>query len=356
MNKKFNFKKIFIKSNFTIEDCIKRLNLHGKKCLIIVNSKNKLIGTISDGDIRKSILKGFNINSDINKIVNRKPYCLYKNKFDSDVVQKIFLKKKYDLIPIINKSKEVIDVKFMQDIFDQIDKSKKKKNINIPVFILAGGKGTRLDPITKIIPKPLIPIKNIPLIEHIFSRFEKFGLNKFTISINYKSNLLKAFFQESYYKKNISIINEIEPLGTAGSLKRFKTSSKHFFISNCDIILNCNYIDIYDFHIKEKSDITIVASSKNFVLPYGSCIIDEKLLLKEIIEKPKLNFLVNTGFYLINKNVTKLIPKNKFYNMNELINDAKINNKKVAVYPVSDDEWIDIGHWDEYKKNINKII
>ena len=352
MKNSFDYNKILINKNCIIEDCIKKLNETGKKCLIVINNKGNLYGTISDGDIRKSLLKNHDIKSSVSKIINKNPYFINDKEQKFSSLKKIFVEKNYDLIPIIDSKKKIVDVIFFHDLVKKTENSIEKKNFNTPVFIFAGGKGTRLDPITKIIPKPLVPIKNIPWIDHIISRYEKNGYNNFTISINYKSNLLKAYFKENYRKKNLKLITEKDPLGTAGSLQYFKTKSENFFVSNCDIILNTDYEQI----LKEKSQITVVASSKIFELPYGSCIIDKKLHLKKIIEKPKLNFLVNTGFYILNKNILKLIPKNKPYNMNELINAAKNNNKKVSVYPVSDDEWLDVGQWDEYIQNIEKIL
>ena len=174
MNNKFNFEKIFIKLNFTIEDCIRILNLHGKKCLIIVNSENQLIGTISDGDIRSAILNQIPIESSINKVFKRKCIYFYENDYNKSDLKKIFIENRIGLIPIINKKKLIIDVISWERIF--LNKKQNKK-INANVIIIAGGKGSRLEPFTEILPKPLIPINGKTVIEIIIEKFNNYKIN-----------------------------------------------------------------------------------------------------------------------------------------------------------------------------------
>ena len=174
---------------------------------------------------------------------------------------------------------------------------------------MAGCKGTRLKPYTEILPKPLLPINKKPAIRHILEKFDYHGPTKFFITVNYKAEVLKSYFHETQGSFKIEIINEDRPLGTAGSLYYLKNKIKdHFFLTNCDTIVNTNYFNILNFHLKNKNDITTVVAKKVFNLPYGVCNIEKKNF--QFVEKPKLKFKVNVGLYLLSKNILKLIKKN----------------------------------------------
>ena len=211
-----------------------------------------------------------------------------------------------------------------------------------------------MEPFTKILPKPLIPINEKPIIEHIIEQFTDIGCLDFYLSLNYKSKILKAYFEELDPPYNVHYIEETKPLGTAGSLKllidQFKT-----FVTNCDIIIKQNYSKIFEFHKKKNYDLTLVASSKEYQIPYGSCNISKKRILESISEKPSYDLLVNTGLYILNPSILHLIPNNKFYHITDLIDDLIKNNYKVGVFPIDDEVWIDIGEWSEYKKAIEEL-
>ena len=227
---------------------------------------------------------------------------------------------------------------------------------DVPVVIMAGGRGTRLEPFTQILPKPLVPINGKPIIIHIIENFTNQGCKDFYLTVNYKAKIMKAYFYESDLNYNIKFIDEIKPLGTAGSLKKLSEKLKSpFFVKNCDIIIKEDYSKIYDFHINGNYDITLVASAKEYVIPYGTCEINKKGSLRKINEKPTFEFLINTGLYILNNNLLDLIPQNKIYHITELITDAQKLNKKVGVFPINEDSWIDIGQWAEYREAINKL-
>ena len=221
---------------------------------------------------------------------------------------------------------------------------------------MAGGSGTRMEPFTKVLPKPLIPIHEKPIIEHIIDKFLNIGCDSFHLTVNYKSKILKAYFEELQPNYSLSFIDEKEPLGTAGSLRYLKDKFyKPFFVTNCDIIIKADYASLYEFHQKNNYDITLVASAKEYIIPYGTCELNAEGHLSHINEKPMYNFLINTGLYILNPDVLNIIPKDKFYHITHLIEDAKTQGKKIGVFPVDDDDWIDIGQWVEYKKAIDKF-
>jgi NDP-sugar pyrophosphorylase family protein len=221
----------------------------------------------------------------------------------------------------------------------------------MPVVIMAGGKGSRLQPFTKILPKPLVPIHEKPIIEHIIERFLEFGCYDFHLTLNYKGRILKAYFEELEPDYQIHFVDEEEPLGTAGSLRFLLGEfTQPFFVTNCDIIVKTDYASLVEFHQMGGYDVTLVASAKEFVIPYGTCELNGDGYLSHINEKPKYDFLINTGLYVLNPDILNLIPENKFYHITHLIEDAINHGKKVGVYPVDDNAWIDIGQWSEYRK------
>lgn len=341
-------KKYTISLGLTIKGALEFQQKNSIKCLVVVDKKNRLIGTLSDGDIRKAILKNKNLNNKIDDFVNRNPYFCYENDYKTEKLKRILIKDNFPFIPILNKSKKLIS------IFDLNTLSWKstQHKINAPVVIMAGGKGTRLQPSTHILPKPLIPLKGKAIIEHIIDNFSESGINNFFLSLNYKSILIKTFFSELQHNYKIKYLIEKKPLGTAGGLKLLqKENYENFIVINCDTIIKINFNKFFDFHKSNKNDISIIGSLNKIEIPYGVCEFDKYQKLIRINEKPKINYISNTGCYLINKKILKLIPKNQFFDFTNLIEKAIKKKYKVSVYPVNKNEWIDAGTLD----NINNI-
>lgn len=346
---------ITVKPDITIRQAMKKLSQTGLKCLVIIDEKNKLLGTLTDGDLRKAILKGVDISTSIDNIYQSNPTVLLKNKFRIDEVKKLFTKNKFDLIPVVNHKGKLSDILFWNSVLKN-EENRQNEKLDVPVVIMAGGRGTRMEPFTKILPKPLVPIHDKPIIEHIIERFTGLGCSDFHLTVNYKGKILKAYFEELQPDYKVNFVEEQEPLGTAGSLKFLEGRfNKPFFVTNCDIIIKADYIDLYEFHQKGGYDITLVASAKEYVIPYGTCELNGDGHLSHINEKPKYNFLINTGLYVLNPDVLKLIPKNKIYHITQLIEDTKYNGKKVGVYPIDEDAWVDVGEWAEYQKAVERL-
>lgn len=344
------FSNLLISKNASIKNAFKKISKGGHKCLIVTTSDGFLEGTISDGDLRKSILSKKNLDIKINQAYNNKPYFVNEN-YEIEHVKKIFISKNYDLIPVVNKNNKVVDVITWAQIFKNEKKISKLKNI---VIVMAGGKGTRLDPFTRVLPKPLIPVKEKTIIEHILHEFIKNGLNQFFISINYKGKILKSFLEELKISKKINFIEETKPLGTIGSLKLIKEkTSDPILVANCDSLIKINYRDLITFHKKNKFDITILISSKEYRIPYGTCVLNGNLL-ESIREKPKFNFFTNVGMYLVSPDLVKLIPDKKTDAV-QFIQLCKNLNKRIGVYPIDDETWIDIGQWTEFQNNFEKF-
>lgn len=339
----------FIDHNDKINNALKYLNKNTDKCLVVIDGKNKLVGTLTDGDIRRSILKGVSFKQSIKKIINKKPFFirlkkLQKNK-EIHVTKSVF--KNFSVVPIVDSNKTVIKI-----ITSETSSFKNKKGIKIfsqeiPVVIMAGGEGKRLLPHTAILPKPLIPYQGKSMAEHIIKRFENYGFKKFILTLQYKSKLMEAYFS-NIFKKKISFIFEKKPLGTAGSLKKLENKLESFFVINCDTLINCDYLSLLNFHKENKNDLTIVASRKIEKLKYGSCEISKNGNLKKIKEKPELSFLANTGCYLFNSKILKLIKKNEKLDMNTFIERAILKKYKISVFPIQESEWLDLGTWNKF--------
>ncbi len=346
-----NFKNLLIEENQSIRNALEKINRSGLKSIIVVNSKSRFKGIITDGDVRRAILKKINLNDKVQKIYNRHPIFVYNNSYNNEKIKKIFLNKKIDLIPVISQKKEVLDIIKAIDILY-------KKNVTLikktPIILMAGGLGKRLAPFTNFLPKALLPLNNKPILEQIILSFFNYKYNNFFLCLNYKSEIIKSYFSK---KKNFKIkyINENKPLGTCGALRLLKNKIKtDFFLTNCDVLFDVNYDDIYNFHKKNKNQITIIASEKEYRLQYGVCNLTKSGKLLKINEKPSFDFIVNAGLYVMDKKVLNLIP-NKPYDVPDLIQSAIKKKYKVAVYFISEKSWIDIGQWDEFDNSKNKI-
>lgn len=245
--------KISVNSN--LKQAIKILNKYGTRTLVVLNKNNNVIGTLSDGNIRRSILKGSNLESSINNIFNNNPITIYENEVNSKELKKIFLKKKIQLIPIINKKKELKKICYLEDIIEQkeFNHLNNDEYNNVGVIIMAGGKGLRMKPYTNFFPKPLLPINDDTVIDEIILRFLKFKLNNFYITTNYKHNMITNHFKNYKLKIKYKLIKEKKFLGTAGSLFNFKSLKEDlFFVTNCDNLIDANYKEIINFHKKKK--------------------------------------------------------------------------------------------------------
>jgi len=350
-------KNLLIKPNSSIKNAFKKFTQEGEKCLVVVDNKNKLLGTLSDGDIRKAVLRGEFNKDKISGFYYKNPTFVKKENYTIEQIKNIFEKKRIDVIPVVSANKTVIDILTFENIFKKKKIRKYNKKISTTVVIMAGGKGTRLEPFTNVLPKPLVPINEKPVIEHIIEKFDKNNVSNYLITLNYKSKVLRAFFQEMKSKRKLSFIEEPKPLGTAGGLRLILNKvKKPFLVTSCDTIININFDDLMNYHISRGNDLTLVVSSKEYIIPYGTCTLNKKGDLQKIVEKPKLDFFVNIGLYVINPNLVKLLPKNKPYDMPDLIQLAKNKRKKIGVYPIDEESWIDVGQWSEYRKAVDRLI
>lgn len=348
-------KNFFIDHNSLTTKAIKKINRLGGLSLIVIKNRNIFKGILSSYDLRKAIMNKNILNKNISKIYNRTPKFIYFDQLQEKISEVQSKVKRLGMIPVIDRKTHKIIKIFNSDNIKSLE-TKNVKKINCSVVIMAGGKGMRLRPYTDVLPKPLLPINKKPAIRHILEKFKKYQPSKFFITVNYKSELLKSYFEESKGQFNIQLINEEKPLGTAGSLFFLKNKiNKVFFLTNCDTIINTNYYDILKHHNKNKNDITAVVARKIFKIPYGVNNSKKKTEFV-LIEKPKLKLKVNVGLYVVSKNVLSYIKSKKFLDFTTVINDYIKMKKKVGYYEVSDKDWIDVGEMDKYKYFFDKKI
>lgn len=346
--------KYKITSSDNIRDAIKQIDNNGEGFVLVVDGNDKVVGLVTDGDFRRAILSGISLAENCLSIANKNFLFIDKTVSEREIIN-IFLRSKINHLPVLEDG-------FLVEILQ-------RKNFNLsgkivlpdkleemPVVIMAGGKGTRMKPFTNILPKPLIPVGDKSMLEVIMDEYKRYFDSSFYISVNYKANLIKAYLEECIDQYQVSYILENNPLGTAGALKYVKEKiNRPFFVSNCDILIKANYAEIYRTHIEKKNDFTIIASMIHYKVPYGVCEIENGGELKALVEKPEYDFLVNAGMYIVNPDVLSLIPDDTFYNIPDLIDSIKRNGGKVGVFPVSENSYHDSGQWKEYGNMLDAI-
>ncbi len=339
---------IIIDENMSIVQAMKVLDNTSKKILFVADN-GILKAAMTDGDIRRWILSNGNLDAKVKNVANYSPKYIFEE--NREEVKRIFLDKGIDAIPVVDSNKKIISVIFRDDKIIN-----NNMELSIPVVIMAGGLGTRLYPYTKILPKPLIPIGEIPIAEHIINKFKAFKCNDFYLIVNHKKNMIKAYFNEIEKDYDITYIDEDKPLGTGGGLSLLKGKiNSTFILSNCDILIDDDYYKIYEHHKREDNIITMVCSLKNITIPYGVVEVNESGNIHNMREKPDLSFLTNTGMYIVEERVIEELEQDAPISFPEIIEKYRNNGEKVGIYPISENSWLDMGQLDEMENMRKKL-
>lgn len=347
-------KSLLIAKNATIKEAMQRLNQCAEKILFVVDEEERLVGAVTDGDIRRGLIKGTEFATRIENIMHHGCISLKHSGQDLEArAKRIIIDKKVEQIPVLDDNGSIVDVILWTDILTEKEHLTTKQLQPNQVVIMAGGKGTRLDPFTKILPKPLIPIGEKPVIEVIMDGYYKCGFHKFIYTLNYKKEYLKLFLKEGDFPYSIDYVEESKFFGTAGGLSLLKDKMEDtFFVSNCDSILDVDFEEVLDWHREHGAAITIVGCHNEVKIPFGVLEISDGRLDK-ILEKPSHDMIINTGVYIMEPHVISYIPEGEYMDMNQLI-DLVSTKEKVTVFPVSGG-WFDIGQWAEYKKSLQHL-
>jgi len=331
-------KKNILSSNNLMSDAIEVLQKSNIKLVIITDGK-KLLGTITDGDIRRALLNGKNLQSECFTIMNSKPRAAEENNYD--LINKLLVTHKH--IPIVDNKYNIINI-----VSDKVHKS--NKCLNNPVIIMAGGKGKRLLPLTLNTPKPLLPLHQKPIIHEIIDRLLNCGLQDIYISVYYKADTIKKYFN-SQKQNNIKVkfLEEENPLGTAGGLSLLNNDkiTSPCIVINGDVLTDINYLQLIDYHNKTGKEITVCAAFYDIQIPFGTIEIEDNNILN-IVEKPIKKYLINAGIYIVNPSVIKSLKTNSSIDMTDII-EKYIKTNDVGIFPMHE-QWLDIGSHESYKK------
>ena len=342
--------KYVITPDITVKDAIEVMAKGNIKAVVIIDEKRKVLGLFSNGDMRSFFLRGGELSANICSAMNKSPF-LYKSIREIEEERR-----KYERViyPIVDEDRHLIDViDYNRPADERVISDTLEK---VPLVIMAGGKGTRLYPYTKILPKPLIPIGNVTITERIIESFKKYGCKKVIMVLNYKANMIKAYMNDLDKDYSIDFVTENEFLGTGGGLKLVKGYvNSTFFVSNCDTLINADLDCVFRTHKKNNNKITFVCSMKDVVIPYGVVETDEGGKVKAMKEKPEFSFLVNTGLYMIEPEVLDDIGEGEFIHLPDLAKRYLEKGEKVGVFPISEKAWMDMGQFAEME-NMKKEL
>ncbi|QGP92819.1 Bifunctional protein GlmU [Neomoorella glycerini] len=323
-----------------------RMDRAGLQVLLVGDTERHLLGIITDGDIRRALLRGESLDIPVEQVMQARPRVLLAG-VPLDAARRLMLSHNIRHIPLVNNEHQVVDLLLWIDLFGGKVEARPE-----PVVIMAGGKGTRLDPFTKILPKPMIPLGDKPIVEVLMDRFYDQGFSQFILSVGYKAEVVKLYFNDSNGRPyKVNFVQEEEPLGTAGALGLLRQQLQGtFLVTNCDVIIEMNYGELLRYHQEKGNALTIVGALRDFTIPYG-VLRTEAGEFHQIEEKPSFHFLVNTGLYVLEPEILEGLDNSSFIHMTDLIMATKDKGLRVGVYP-HHGRWFDIGQWDEYRQTL----
>lgn len=337
----------------TVVEALQKIDLNAKQLLFVVDNNRKLEGIITDGDIRRWLIKTGELQGTVAEFMNPSPKVIYRKDVKGAV--EFMNAAKITAVPVITSKGIVSDIIFRDAPTTHTEELETGLS-DVPVVIMAGGKGTRLYPYTKILPKPLIPIGDVPIMERIIDKFRDVGVKDFYATVNYRKSMIKSYFNDQVSDYNICYVEEEKPLGTAGSLKLIpERFDKPFIVTNCDILIHADYNDIYKYHMESGNELTIVSALKNIVVPYGVIHSSENGTIESMEEKPKLSYFVNTGMYILNPSLVDDIPQDEFFHMTHLADKLMSQGRRVGMYPISEDSFLDMGEFEEMHRMEEKL-
>jgi dTDP-glucose pyrophosphorylase len=337
-----------VTENMTVFDAINHFDKNIDYKILFVCDDGRLKAAITDGDIRRFVQKGGSPSDNISSIANYKPLFLYEN--DQEKANDVFKNSKIHCLPIVDSNMKIKTVVFRNELRITSEK------LDIPVVIMAGGLGTRLYPYTHILPKPLIPINNLPIIEHIIKRFCAFGCKDFYLVLNHKKNMIKSYMNDIEKDYNVYYIDEDKQLGTGGGLFYLKDILKStFFVTNCDILLDFDYTSIYNYHKKNNNIASMVGAVKNVTIPYGIINSEENGHVLSLSEKPCYPVIINTGVYILESRVLDVIPPDTFIHITDILTNLIQAGENVGVFPISEKSFLDMGEIESMKEMIKEL-
>ncbi|MEY8338956.1 sugar phosphate nucleotidyltransferase [Lachnospiraceae bacterium 62-35] len=333
-----------LRSDMTVCEAMRIIDKNGQKAAFLVTD-GKLAGSLTDGDIRRHLLQGGSINDLVVNIVNCNPQYVYKD--DEPIDYKQYMMKRFlNALPVVDRDNVLVRV----ETLNSTGKILHTINANVPLIIMAGGLGSRLKPYTDIIPKPLIPIGDKTITEHILERFESYGCKQSYMIVNYKKKLIETYFNDSEQYQEIHFVEEPFFMGTAGGIKLLQKELRdNFFLVNCDILIDSDYYQIWEEHVNKNNLITMVCAKIHMSIPYGTVKADKEDQVVSLEEKPRWHYNVNTGMYICNARIFDYMKEEKI-DMPDLIRRCIEAGERVGQFQIDESEWYDMGQPNQLEK------
>ena len=338
---KFNNKHLFpIKGS--VRDALIQLDqLASDAILMIVDEENHLVGSLTDGDLRRGFIKGLGFDNLLEEFIQPDPKFIFENEYDQDKITE-FKNRNFKIVPILNQNRQIVDI---------LNFRYRTTLLPVDAVLMAGGEGKRLRPLTEKTPKPLLLVGDKPIIEHNVDRLSNVGIENVYLSVNYLGEQLEAYFGDGSSKGiNISYVRENKPLGTIGSVLLVDCfQHDEILVMNSDLLTNIDFADFYKFFKDSDADMAVAATTYQVDVPYAVLEADEFQRVKSLKEKPKYTYFSNAGIYLIKKELLSMIPKGEFYDITDLMEKVLEMDYTLITYPING-YWLDIGKHEDYKK------
>lgn len=341
--------KYLVPEELSISEAVKAID-EGKRKVVFCLRDGRLSGCFTDGDMRRYILRDGDMHKSVAQAMNPKPVFF---PLSQEEEARNFLRVSGAVaVPMVDEQGGVARIFFRGDDTSIVRLLPEP----IPLVVMAGGKGTRLYPFTKVLPKPLIPIGETPILDRIIDRFGQCGVKDVYLILNHKRNMIKAYYNEIRLPYNIRFVDEEQPLGTGGGLSLLKGEiGTTFFLSNCDCLLDMDYLCMYEYHKAHKNTMTMVVAAKNMGLPYGVVELDKQGNLQMIREKPEYSFLVNTGIYVMEPEGMEFIGRDERIDIPDLAKRLMAAGRRVGGYPITEKSWLDMGQLSEMKTMMKEL-
>lgn len=343
--------KYLVQDDVSVAEAVKRIDECKKKVVFCVSGR-RLSGCFTDGDMRRYILRSGDMQKPVSGAMNPNPVAF--SVFQEEQALERMRNSLIVAVPIVNERREVVKIYFRDEMAGSVAAHILPEDV--PLVIMAGGKGTRLYPYTRILPKPLIPIGETPIMDHIINRFVSYGVGNVYLILNYKRNMIKAYYNEVSHPCRIYYVDEEKFLGTGGGLSLLKGKiDRTFFLSNCDCLLDADYTCMYEYHKLHQNALTFILAVKRVGIPYGVVDLDQEGIIQAIQEKPEYDLLVNTGIYLAEPCVIDLLKDGESIGMPDIAKRLMDQGYRVGGYPITEKSWLDMGQFSEMQNMMRDL-
>lgn len=343
--------KYLVSENISVAEAVRRID-KGKKKVVFCLRDGRLSGCFTDGDMRRYILRGGDMQGPVSGAMNPEPLA-FSMLQEEEALERIWNSLTV-AVPIVNERREIVKIYFR----DELAGAETVHSLpeEVPLVIMAGGKGTRLYPYTRILPKPLIPIGEMPIMDHIINRFARYGVRDVYLILNHKRNMIKAYYNEAVLPCRVHYVDEEQFLGTGGGLSLLRGKiDKTFFLSNCDCLLDADYTCMYEYHKAHGNALTFILAAKRVGIPYGVVDLDQEGTIRTIQEKPEYDFLVNTGIYLVEPRVIDTLRDGEGIGMPDIAQRLMKRGDRVGGYPITEKSWLDMGQLSEMRNMMKEL-